>query len=94
MKIVDYTDDRGRRMRSLLRDDDPPEWARQNRGIPQNPPDLEMLDWEDIKVKLHNELAVRGLLSFEDVQRQQTGLSSAIKAVLLPRLMKLYRAGG
>ena len=94
MKIVDYTDGQGRMMRSLLRDNDPPEWARQNRGIPQNPPDLELIDWEDVKVKLHNELAVRGLLTFEDVQRQQTGLSAAIRAVLLPRLTKLYRAGG
>ena len=94
MKIVDYTDEQGRRMRSLLRDDDPPEWARQNRGIPQNPPDLELIDWQGVKIDLHNELAVRGLLSFEDVQRQQTGLSAAIRAVLLPRLKKLYRAGG
>ena len=91
MKIVDFTDSRGRMRRALLKEEDPPEWAEQNRGIPQDPPDLDQLNWEEIQVKLHNELMVRGLLNYEDVQKQQNGLEAAIKAALLPRLIRLYR---
>jgi hypothetical protein len=94
MKLIEYTDERGRTRRSLLRDDDPPEWAAQGRGIPQDPPDLDQLDWEQARVDLHNELAVRGLLGFDDVQGQRGGLNAAIRAALLPKLMLLYRTGG
>jgi hypothetical protein len=91
MKLVEYKDDQGRIRRALLKDDDPPELAEQGRGVPQDPPDLEQIDWQAVATDLHNELVVRGLLNFEDVQRQQNGLGAAIRAVLLPRLTRLYR---
>jgi hypothetical protein len=49
------------------------------------------LDWEEIKKDLHNRLVNARLLTWADVQRQQTGLTSALRAVFLQRLNALYR---
>ncbi len=92
MKIVMWTDDRGYKHRSLLRDSDPDELA--PKGIPQDPPDLDELDWEGLKKDLHNALVERGLATWEDVLAQQNGVTSAIKQVFKRPMVYLYRDGG
>lgn len=74
----------------MLRDEDPDHLA--PAGIPKDPPDIQRLDWEEIKRLIHNELVDRGLETWADVENSQNGISSSILAVLKRQLVGLYRA--
>lgn len=90
MRLVIWTDKNGYKHRSLVRDDDPDEAA--PGGIRQEPPSLDNLDWEAVKLELHNRLMDAGLWTWQDVQRKE-GLPGIILAVLRTRLINLYREG-
>lgn len=89
MKVVVYEDSNGYKRRAILRDNDPDHVA--HSGIPLNPPDLEQIDWEEVKRELHNLLSDRGLFTWADVQAKQNGVSSSILDVLRRRVITLYR---
>lgn len=65
-------------------------------GVPLEPPDLDQLDWATIKRDLHNALFDRGLVTWQDVQRSQNGVTTAILATVRRKLIVLYkvRRGG
>jgi len=88
LKIVHYTDKNGYLHAAQLRDNDPESMAPY--GIPLEPPDLQ-LDWEYIRREVHNELVRRGLFTWKDVERQQTGITSALQSVLKRSIVALYR---
>jgi predicted nuclease with TOPRIM domain len=73
----------------MLRDGDPESMA--EKGIPVMPPDLNGVDWEDVKRELHNALVDQGLFTWQDVQREQRGVTSAVKTCLHRRVIELYR---
>ncbi|NIM52297.1 MAG: hypothetical protein GTO22_24140 [Gemmatimonadales bacterium] len=80
MRLIQWLDDDGYRRQSLVRDDDPDDMAEY--GIPLDPPSLAELDIpEEVKRDLHNELSVRGLLTWTDVMAQQNGVTGVVKAV-------------
>lgn len=89
MRKVAWTGDDGRRHVSLVREGDPDAMA--PAGVSLDPPDVFLLDWDKIKVELHNELVDRGLVTWEDVQVSQSGLTGVVRKVLLKRLHDLYR---
>lgn len=89
MRLVQWTDDRGYYRLSYLRDDDPDELAPQ--GVPAGPPDINSLDWEEIKRDIHNLLVSRRLLSWADVQNSQHGVTSVVNAIVKRRLLVLFR---
>lgn len=91
MKLITWTDDTGYAHRSLIRDCDYAADAPKI-GIPNDPPDLDLLDWaaivlpddldpDEFKRNLHNRLVKFGLITWTDVQRSQNGVTSAIMAV-------------
>lgn len=88
MRTVEWTDANGYKWRSLVRDDDPDEMAKQ--GILQGPPNLERLDWEAVRRDLHNALVNSGLFSWRDVQEKQ-GLRGPILTALKRRIVTLYK---
>lgn len=87
MKVVIYVDEEGYKRQVLLRDQD----NDPRLGIPQEPPDINALDWEAIKRDLHNQLVDRKLMSWADVQKAQNGISASITAALKRELINLYR---
>lgn len=91
MKVVEWTDERGYRHRSLLRDGDSESLAPY--GVKLDPPPVESLDWAGIQRDLHNELVTMGLVTWHDVQVKQSqgSLTSVILGVLKHRLIRLYR---
>ena len=89
MRLVKWRDSQGRNRRSLVRANDPDSLA--PRGIPQDPPDLDLLDWDAIKRDLFNALQARGLRTIEDVEAQSNGLTGALRSVFNRRLLALYR---
>ena len=93
MRKVEWTGDDGRRHVSSVRNGDPDAIAPM--GISLDPPDvINGLDWDAIKVALHNELLDRGLVCWDDVQARQGGLTAAVKGALLRPLRDLYRERG
>ena len=88
MRLIKYTDDNGYKHLKWVRDHDPDSAS----GIPGDPPDLNNLDWEEIKKELHNSLVEKGLVDWSAVQASQTGLSSTIVTVLKRRLIIMYRS--
>ena len=89
MKRVTWPDKDGFMHVSLVRDLD--EDSKAPKGIPVGPPSLEGIDWEEVKRDLNNRLVQQELLTWADVQRAQTGITSCVLAVLRHRLIALYR---
>jgi hypothetical protein len=80
MRLIQWLDDDGYRRQSLVRDHDPDEFAEY--GIPLDPPSLAELNIpEEVKLDLHNELSVRGLLTWTDVLAQQNGVTGVVKHI-------------
>jgi len=94
MRIVQWEDERGYIRRSMVRDEDPDTFAQA--GIPLDPPDLDMIDWDWIKRELHNTLVEYELYNWDDVVKNQNGanIQSALLRVLKRPLINLYRNGG
>ena len=89
MRIVIYVDKEGLKRRALVRDADPDSAA--SKGMPAGPPDLELLDWDEVRRQIHNELADAELWTWDDVQRQQNGVSGVVRRVVIDRIIRLYR---
>jgi len=60
-------------------------------GIPQTPPDLDLIEWEEVKKNLNNLLVDRGIFTLADVYKAQNVISSASKSVLKNRIVNLYK---
>jgi hypothetical protein len=91
MREIVWIDSAGKKHKSLIRDDDEPSVAYDGGGIPQDPPDIEQIDFEQVKVILHNQLLDRKLLTQEDVNEQQNGITGAVLRALRPFVLELYR---
>lgn len=89
MRQVEWTDEKGWKHLSLIRDNDPDEMA--PHGIKSDPPDIEQLDWDQIKKELHNSLVNRRLVNWQDVQQQGEGIKGAILSALRRRIIDLYK---
>lgn len=90
MRLVQWENKDGLLVQAYVRDGDPDELA-ESVGILHMPPDLDNLDWDGIKRDLHNELIKRGIVTWNDVQKQQAALTNVITATLKRRLVALYR---
>lgn len=88
MKQITWTDDDGRIRNSLVRDEDTIKEAQL--GIPLDPPDVDLLDWEAIKTEIHNQLVRRGLWSWRELTKD-SDLSSVVLSAVRPHLARLYR---
>ena len=60
-------------------------------GIPQTPPDLDLIEWEEVKKNLNNLLVDRGIFTYADICQAQNAVSSVSKSVLKNRIVSLYR---
>jgi hypothetical protein len=89
MRLVEWKDEKGWKHLSWIRDDDPDEMA--PRGIKADPPDIEQLEWGQIKRELHNSLVNRRLVTWKDVQQQKEGIKGAVLGVLRRRIVNLYK---
>lgn len=88
MKQVIWTDDRGYKHVSIMRDSDPEYMA--ELGIPNDPPDITWI-LEDAKKELHNILVERGLLCYNDIDKSQGALTNAILGVIRNKIIMLYK---
>jgi len=59
-------------------------------GVPVGA-DLSEIDWQAVHKEIHNLLIERGLIDWNDVQHQQTGVTSAILSVLKPKIIQCFR---
>lgn len=89
MRVVYWTDDDEYKHRSYVRDNVPDELAHEE--TLQDPPNVERLDWDEIKRVLHNQLVDRELFTYDDLVRQQDGVTGAILAALKTRLINLFK---
>ena len=91
MRLVTWTDENGYRRRAHVRDGDLDDQA-SDLGVPADVPDLDAIDWEEVKRDLHNILSERGYVTWADVQVSQNGIDSAVKSALSRRVIQLYRS--
>lgn len=89
MKLVSWEDERGYVHQSYLPDDAPDSAAES--GIPHDPPDLSEINWEEVAKEIHNALVAQGLITWQDVQRQQTTLIPVLVSPVKRRIQALYR---
>lgn len=92
MRLIKWTDEAGYDHLSLVRDGDPDDFAPY--GIPVDPPPLDLIDWEAVKRDLHNQLVGREITTWEDVQKNQNGVTNAVRSALVRRVVELFRQGG
>lgn len=89
MKRIVHTDRHGFKRVYALRDNDDESKAAQ--GIPLGPPDLRVLDWEKIVKDLNNALVDIGIIVIEDLNLNNTGISTAINSVVRREILRLYK---
>jgi len=89
MKIAEWTDGRGYRHKSILRDSDPDSAA--PLGVPCDPPNLDLLDWEELKRELHNHLLDLDLTSWDKMAKHDGAIASAIRRTFKRPLVNLYK---
>lgn len=89
MRTVIITDRFGYKRAYLCTDDMSDDEAEQ--GIPQTPPDLDLIEWEEVKKHLNNILVDRMIFTYQDVCQARNAVTSASKAVLKTRIVNLYR---
>lgn len=92
MRRVIWEDRDGYRHASLIEEGDPDEVAEY--VIPVDPPDINQIDWEEVKRNLHNELVRRGLFTYKDVKREQRAITASVISVLKKRVVDLYKQDG
>jgi hypothetical protein len=89
MRLIVWTDGMGWKRRSLVKDDDPDDYA--PHGIPQDIPDINDIDWDGVKRDLHNRLVELDMYDYNDLVKQQTGVTSAVLSALRARVTELYK---
>jgi len=89
LKKVVIEDAHGYKHAFLLRDTDPVSMAEQ--GIPLEPPDVNLIPWEEVKRDLHNALVEYGLFTWQDVQRGQNRITTITRSLIKRHLVLLYR---
>lgn len=89
MRIVITTDKTGRKHRHAVPDHLPDEQAQY--GLKLDPPNVDGLDWEGLKIDIHNALIDLGIANWRDWQRQQHAVQGAILRPVLRRLIALLR---
>lgn len=87
MKLVTVSDNKGWLKAYWVKDTD----ADVRFGIPVNPPDINKLDWDEIKKEIHNQLVERNLTTWQDVQREQSAITSIVNSVVRNRIIQLYK---
>jgi hypothetical protein len=88
LKAVLWTDDQGRKRRSLIKDKDEPEMARY--GIPADPPDVRNIDLEAIYREIEALQYSHGLFDWRAANKDQAGVQACIN-VFKREFLKLYR---
>ena len=91
MRKVVWTDRRGWKKVSLVRDTDPDTAAPQ--GLPAGPPDLSEVDCQEVLKEINNRLVDDGLLEIRDLSRQPHAITQAIRAAMLGRIVSAYKRG-
>ena len=89
MKTVIWTDARGFKHRSLVRNGDPDTAAPM--GLRQDPPDLHQLDWDEIARDMHNAFVELGVVTWADLQRPGVDLRRVILGATQRRIQSLFR---
>lgn len=89
MNLIQWTDEEtGYLHQAWMRngDKDP------TKGIAHDPPDINRLDWDQIKRNIHNALVNQGLVTWEDIQAKQNAIGGIILAEVRKPLIALYRS--
>lgn len=60
-------------------------------GIPDSPPDLDRLDWDEIKRELNNHLVTERFTTWHDVQLRQDLFTGLVLSVVRNRIVNLYK---
>lgn len=89
MRAVRYEDEDGFMHQSFIKEDMPLSEA--HMGIPHEPPDITRLDWQEIQKEINNLLLERDLITLKDVSNQRGALENTIKAIIIPKLIQLYK---
>jgi hypothetical protein len=89
MRRVTYTNRRGHLKVALVRDTDPDDAAPS--GLPLGPPNMDDLDWEEVKKVINNALVHDGLLSIKDLPRHPNAITAAVRSALVGRIVVLYK---
>ena len=88
MKLVITKDDKGYLHRMWITEDMDEKDAYM--GLLDDPPNLDELDWEQIKRELHNLLVKRAIISIDSPVELQN-LSNTIVSVVQPKIVALLR---
>ncbi len=88
MKLVIIEDNKGYFHRMFITPDMDERDA--HMGLIDDPPNLDELDWEQIKKELHNLLVKRAIISI-DSSEELKNLSNTIVSVVQPKIVALLR---
>lgn len=90
MRLVEWIDPDGYKHLSWLKDSQPDSAA--PNGLQADPPDINRLDWEEIKREIHNQMVEQRLTTWLDVQKRQNAISGIVLGVVRKPIVALYRS--
>lgn len=90
MKLVTWTDENGYYHQSWLKDHEPDDLAPQ--GLLNDPPSLDILDWDEIKRTIHNRLVQQGIRDWSDIQRNQKSITGIVNSTMKNYITALFRS--
>lgn len=88
MKKVIWMDKSGWKHVSWVRDNDPEEMY--SKGIPDDPPNFDDI-FEEAKREFNNILIDMEILCYNDLERVQNGLTSAILSILKSKIINRFK---
>ena len=89
MKIHEWIDKNGYKRRAMLRDKDSADMA--EFGIPMDPPDVNLIDWDGVKRDLHNALVDAKIVTWDDVVHVRDGIAKSILTATKRPVVQLYK---
>jgi hypothetical protein len=92
MRLVTWIDEDGYKHQSYIKDDEPDALA--SEGIPNDPPSLDIIDWEEVKKTIHNRLVDMGIRDWQNVQQRQNAITAIINSTMKGYIIALYRSIG
>ncbi len=89
MRHVIISDKKGFKTRMLIRDSDGDE-AADRIGVPDGPPDVRRIDWEQVQLEINNLLVDNGFFTWDKLMQSPSGLN-IITLPIRRQLSALYR---
>lgn len=89
MRLVKWTDEDGLKHQSWIKDHESDKMAPE--GILNDPPSLDLIDWEEVKRLIHNRLVDQNIQTWDDITKHQNAITTIVSSTIKRYIIALFR---